>query len=91
MIQLVHLISFGDAAPPESGSHPYHGPTKDGASIPDPTHERFHGAVGDVIAGKILPAARRQMQDALAGAPKEAAPFPLPGAKDDPRRIGWRV
>lgn len=58
---------------------------------PDPVHERFHGSIGDVLAGKVIPEARRQMEKALASAPKEKAPFPVSGSKDDPRRVGWRV
>jgi hypothetical protein len=67
----------------------YHGPVKDGKAIDDAPHEQFHRAVGDVIAGKIIPAARRQMEDALRQAPKEKAPFPVGGSRDDLRRIGW--
>lgn len=83
--------------PTEPGSHPYHGPTKPdpetGNPVPihDLDHEGFHKAVGNVIAGKIIPAARRQMQEALKNAPKEKPAFPVGGSKDDPRRIGWRM
>lgn len=82
--------------PREPGQHDYHGPTKPNAEgrpepVPDPVHERFHGAVGDVLAGKIIPAARRQMQEALKNAPKDAPPFPVGSSKDDPKRIGWRM
>jgi hypothetical protein len=57
-----------------SGEHDYHGPTSTGDDgvkrpIPDPTHEQFHRAVGDVLAGKVIPAARRQMQEALKNTP----------------------
>ncbi len=48
----------------------YHGPTKtdsDGKrySVPDVVHERFHEALKDVLTGKVLPAAREQMKEAL--------------------------
>jgi len=83
--------------PTEPGNHPYHGPTKpdpktgEQVPVPDLDHEGFHKAVGNVIAGKIIPAARRQMQEALKNAPKEKPDFPVGGSKDDPRRIGWRM
>jgi hypothetical protein len=76
--------------PEAPGNLDYNGPTKDGKAVPDPAHERFHGAIGDVLAGNIIPAARRQMQEALKSCPKEKAPFPVVGGKDDQRRIGWR-
>ncbi len=81
--------------PTEAGNHDYHGPTKRDPDtgrnipVPDPVHERFHGAVGDVIAGRVMPEARKQMQEALKSAPKDRAPFPAEGSKDDQRRIGW--
>lgn len=55
----------------------YHG-TKDldGLPVPDPVHENFHRAVGDVLAGKVMSAARKQMEDALGKAPKDKVPFP---------------
>ena len=59
------------------GNHPYHGPTKDGQSVPDEVHERFHKTIGDVLTGKVIPAARKQMEDALRQAPKEKTPFPI--------------
>lgn len=69
----------------------YHGPTTrgdDGRSypVPDTVHERFHESVNDVLDGKILPAAREQMKDALARAPQpELASRPLsPGAIAQP-------
>jgi hypothetical protein len=62
--------------PESTGAHPYHGPVKDGESIHDVAHERFHGAVGDVLSGKIMPEARRQMQEALKNVPKEPATIP---------------
>ena len=85
--------------PVEPGDHNYHGPTEtvphptiDGKTVqrqlPDPVHERFHGAVGDVLAGRVIPEARRQMQEALKAAPKEPAAIPMAGSKDDPRRMG---
>lgn len=80
--------------PTEQGDHNYHGPVdKDRQPIPDPAHERFHGAVGDVLAGRIIPEARRQMQEALKSAPKEKAPFPTTPSGDDPKRMalnGWQ-
>lgn len=74
----------------ETGDHDYHGPTESvphptnpdktvRRAIPDPVHERFHGAVGDVIAGRVMPEARRQMQEALKAAPKANPGLP-PGA-----------
>lgn len=88
------LLHESDTRQP--GQHPYHGPTKPNAEgnpepVPDPVHERFHGSIGDVLAGKVIPAARRQMQEALKNAPKDPQPFPVGSSKDDPRRIGWRV
>lgn len=85
------------------GEHPYHGPL--GApdehgqrrAVPDPAHERFHGAIGDIIAGKILPKAREQMARELAKAPPHqettaSTPAPMPGKAlgsfGDRRRIG---
>lgn len=85
----------------ETGNHPYHGPTKpvtdaDGKVtrqvVPDPTHERFHGSVGDVIAGNVMRPARDQMERALADARvkdgKTPPPFPSAHAVPDHRRIG---
>ncbi len=82
--------------PAEAGNHPYHGPTKpdaDGKRVPvaDPVHERFHDSVGDVLAGRVMPEARRQMQEALKSVPKEKTPFPTQTSVVDPRRIGWRI
>jgi len=83
--------------PTEPGNHPYHGPTapdpKTGrlAPIPDPVHESFHQSIGNVLAGKVMPEARRQMQEALKNAPKEKPPLRLQGDQDDHRRIGWRM
>ena len=62
--------------PENTGAHPYHGPVKDGESIHDVAHERFHHSVGDVLSGKIMPEARRQMQEALKNVPKEPATIP---------------
>jgi hypothetical protein len=84
------------------GDVPYHGPTrpvtdKDGEitgreAAPDPSHERFHGSIGDVLSGNIIRPARDQMERALADARAKdsAAPKSLPGItrSDDPRRIG---
>lgn len=83
----------------EPGDHPYHGPTEtvphptiDGQSVkqavPDPVHEQFHRAVGDVLAGRVMKPALRQMQEALKNCPKEKAPFPLPKLSYDPRKMG---
>lgn len=76
----------------ETGSHDYIGPVKDGKAIPDPTHERFHGSVGDVIAGNVMRPARDQMERALADARvkdgKTPPPFPSAHALPDHRRIG---
>lgn len=83
--------------PTEPGDHPYHGPTaKDpetGRNVPvsDAVHERYHGAIGDVLAGRVIPEARRQMQEALKKAPKEPTVIPTDGPKDDHRHMGWRV
>ncbi len=87
------------ALPEESGSHPYHGPTEpvphptdrertERRAISDPVHEQFHRAVGDVLAGKIIPKAREQMAEALRHAPVEKPPFPVKIAESDPRRMG---
>lgn len=53
------------------GNHDYNGPAdEDGRSVPDVVHERFHKAVGDVMAGDVMPKAREQMRKALDAAPK---------------------
>lgn len=76
----------------ETGNHDYIGPVKDGKAVPDPTHERFHGSVGDVIAGNVMRPARDQMERALADARvkdgKTPPPFPSAHAVPDHRRIG---
>lgn len=76
----------------ETGNHDYVGPVKDGKAVPDPTHERFHGSVGDVIAGNVMRPARDQMERALADARvkdgKTPPPFPSAHAVPDHRRIG---
>ena len=81
----------------DAGNHDYNGPVKDGKAVPDVAHERFHGAIGDVLAGKIITSARRQMQEALKQAPKDAPTTastsrPMPDAATklfgDPRRMG---
>lgn len=80
--------------PREVGDHPYHGPTKPDPDtgrpvpVPDPVHERFHGSIGDVIAGNVMPEARRQMQEALKTAPKAPTVIPTTPSTDDPRRLG---
>jgi hypothetical protein len=77
------------AFPDQAGDHPYNGPVKDGASIPDETHERFYKSVGDVIAGRVMPVARKQMEDALANAPKEKPTFdPRAVQESDRRKMG---
>lgn len=71
----------------EPGNHDYNGPTETvphpdlpgrtvQRAVSDPVHENFHRAVGDVLAGKVIPAARRQMQEALKSAPKESTHAP---------------
>lgn len=53
------------------GNHDYNGPAdEDGRPVPDVVHERFHKAVGDVMAGDVMPKAREQMRKALDAAPK---------------------
>lgn len=92
--KLTHYMEMVDAEP---GNHDYHRPlgkpdetTGRRTPAPDPVHERFHGAVGDVLAGKVIPAARRQMQEALKNAPKEPTAIPTAVSPDDPRRFGYR-
>ncbi len=68
----------------------YHGPTTrgdDGRSypVPDTVHERFHESVRDVLDGKVLPAAREQMNDALRRAP---GPTPHPTSTQIPLSSG---
>lgn len=59
------------AADENVGNHDYNGPAdEDGRSLPDVVHERFHKAVGDVMAGDVMPKAREQMRKALDAAPK---------------------
>ncbi len=87
----------------DTGSTPdYHGPTKPGSDgrhvpIPDTIHERVHEVVKDVLAGRVIPKARDQLQDALSQpvAPEKASAStgkPLPGKAlglyGDPRRLG---
>ena len=80
--------------PVEPGNHDYHGPTKPDPDtgrpvpVPDPVHERFHGAVGDVLSGRVIPEASRQMQEALKNAPKEPSRPTNLTSTDDSRRIG---
>lgn len=80
--------------PVEPGEHDYTGPTKPDPDtgrpvpVPDPVHERFHGSIGDVLAGRVIPAARRQMQEALKSAPKEPTTIPTNVQGDDPKRMG---
>lgn len=83
-------------------SHPYNGPTRpvtdaDGKvtgreAVPDPVHERAHGVVGDILAGRLIKPARDQMEKALADARvkdgKAPAPFPVAPKSTDTRQIG---
>lgn len=86
----------------EAGSHPYHGPTKPVTdangnvtgreSVPDPVHERAHGVIGDIMAGRVIRPARDQMEKALADAKVKDTTIPKPIrniAPADPRRMGW--
>jgi len=55
---------------PEESNPDYHGPTApDGEgkqkAIPDVVHERFHESIKDVLAKRVLPKAREQMEEAL--------------------------
>lgn len=76
---------------PAEGSGPdYHGPVKDGKAVPDSVHEQFHRAVGDVLAGKVMPQARDQMRKALDGVPAEKPVPNIVTRTGDPRRMGWR-
>lgn len=86
------IASLPDAPVPD-----YLGPVADGRATPSIEHERFHESVKDVLAGKIMPTARRQMQEALKQAPKEApttasTSAPMPGKAlavvGDLRRMG---
>lgn len=74
------------------GDHDYHGPVKDGKAVPDESHERFHGSIGDVLSGNIIRPARDQMEKALADARakdgKGVPSIPTGGRSSDPRRIG---
>lgn len=86
------IASLPDAPAPD-----YHGPTADGRATPSIEHERFHESVKDVLAGKIMTSARRQMQEALKQVPREApttasTSVPMPGKAltvgGDPRGMG---
>lgn len=68
----------------------YHGPTKDGKSVADSVHERVHEVVKDVLAERVIPAARKQLQGALDKAPKDAVAGPdfTRDFGKDPRRLG---
>lgn len=85
------LQGYEGVAAEEPGSHPYHGPVENGKTVPDDVHERFHKAIGDVMAGKVMHEARKQMQESLKNAPKEKTPFPTGVDSSDHRRIGWRT
>jgi hypothetical protein len=78
------------AAEEAPGDHIYNGPVENGKTVPDTVHERFHKAIGDVMAGKVMHEARKQMQESLKNAPKEKTPFPTGVDHSDHRRIGWR-
>ena len=73
------------------GDHDYNGPTENGKAVSDPVHERFHGAIGDVLAGKVMPAAREQMRKALDKAPAEQKRFPLNVLRFDRQEIGIKL
>lgn len=82
----------------EPGPHDYNGSIADGKTVRDPVHERFHGAIGDVLSGKVMPAARRQMQEALKQAPKDepttastSRPMPRGAVASDQQSIGLRL
>lgn len=66
------------AASEETGNHDYIGPVSDGKAVADPVHENFHRAVGDVLSGKVMHEARKQMQEALKTAPRDVEPKSLP-------------
>lgn len=74
-----------------NGSHPYHGPVKDGKAIEDEVHERFHKAIGDVMDGKVIPDAQKQMKDALDKAPKPKPAFPVRAAGAHAVAVGLRT
>jgi hypothetical protein len=85
-----------------AGDHSYHGPTKDEPHptlegqvvrrpVPDEVHEQFHRAVGDVLAGKVIPAARKQMREALDKAPPEAKGMPDRAIRLVRQDVGLRV
>ena len=83
------------ASAAEQPSHDYHGPTRDGKSVPDEAHERFHGGIGDVIQGKIIRPARDQMRDALdkadardRAAPAAERPMPRRALGGKPQAVG---
>jgi hypothetical protein len=69
----------------------YHGPVKDGQAIPDPVHEQFHRAVGDVLAGKVIPSARKQMRDALDKAPTGEKTMPERAVRLVRQDVGIRL
>lgn len=81
--------------PLELGDHDYHGPSERDpetgrqVSVRDTVHERVYAVVGDILAGRVIQAARRQLQEALKSAPKDPVTLNLQ-TDDDPRRIGWQ-
>lgn len=72
----------------ETDNHDYHGTKQDNKAVPDEVHERFHRSIGDVLAGRVIPEARRQMQEALKSAPKEKPEFPVRLMETDRRKVG---
>lgn len=71
------------AAQEQPGNIDYIGPTKPDPDkpgrrlpVPDAVHEQVHRVVGDVLAGRVIQEARRQLQEALKSAPKEKASLP---------------
>lgn len=81
-----------------SDAHDYNGPSEpvlneDGVptgrrrAVADVVHERFHKTIGDVMAGKVIPAARKQMRDALDKAPKFAETTASTAAPMNPNAI----
>jgi hypothetical protein len=72
-----HMVTTTDDTQTEKSNVDYIGPTKNGKAIPDPVHERVHHVVGDLLAGRVLPDACRQLQEALKSRPKEKPRFPV--------------
>lgn len=74
----VRRLESALSAAEETGNHDYIGPVSDGKAVADPVHENFHRAVGDVLSGKVMHEARKQMQEALKTAPRDVEPKSLP-------------